>query len=369
MNPEYQYESLSTREGFNVSLRHFKLTGVFIEMMSQGYNLADIINQQLSEGGITQSQILPTLQALLTQKYSYISKSLNLISVEKQLEKISEETSKWKALDLVVLYHHPEMGTLVVNPKNTEDWKMVSNLRNHELLIVFAGTSVSNPEFIKNKGSLDLLNTGIKKIFDLAQGVKTRIPANLLEGKITKKILKTKVEELKPELKKRGPKSSAKTKLKSSDTVNEENIVLSSARSSSSPSIRPISTPTPSVARIQGPVPGGKMTKVGPLGVVVSNELFHNGNVEAWKRIIDSYTAKYPTCIVTIYYDGEVIKDINSLFKWGKVKHGTAIEFSVMGPGEKLNDVAKLKRYLSDGASSRYEMFLKGPVGKILELF
>ena len=24
-------------------------------------------------------------------------------------------------------------------------------------------------------------------------------------------------------------------------------------------------------------------------GVVVTNELFHNGNVEAWKKIIESY--------------------------------------------------------------------------------
>jgi len=54
--------------------------------------------------------------------------------------------------------------------------------------------------------------------------------------------------------------------------------------------------------------------------VVVQNELFHNGNVEAWKRIIDSYTTKYPGLEVYIYYDGERIMNINSLFKMGKGK-------------------------------------------------
>ena len=28
--------------------------------------------------------------------------------------------------------------------------------------------------------------------------------------------------------------------------------------------------------------------------ILVTNELFHNGNVEAWKKIIQSYTTKYP---------------------------------------------------------------------------
>jgi len=49
--------------------------------------------------------------------------------------------------------------------------------------------------------------------------------------------------------------------------------------------------------------------------VNVTNELFHNGNVEAWKRIIDSYRYKYPALDVLIWYEGERINDINALFK------------------------------------------------------
>jgi hypothetical protein len=116
------------------------------------------------------------------------------------------------------------------------------------------------------------------------------------------------------------------------------------------------------VPALNGPV---RMTP--RYAVVVQNELFHNGNVEAWKRIIASYNAKYPNLKVYIYYDGEPILDINSLFKWGKVKHGSAIEFAVAG--NDIKDVAKLQRYLAQGASHQFEAFLHGPVNTVLRLF
>jgi len=70
---------------------------------------------------------------------------------------------------------------------------------------------------------------------------------------------------------------------------------------------------------------------------------------------------------VFIYYENERILDINSLFKWGKVKHGTAIEFAIAG--DDIQDVAKLQRYLAQGASQRFEAFLHGPVNTVLKLF
>ncbi len=94
--------------------------------------------------------------------------------------------------------------------------------------------------------------------------------------------------------------------------------------------------------------------------IPVTNELFHNGNVEAWKKIIQSYTTKYPGLEVYVFYEGERIHDINTLFKWGKVKHGSAIMISVAG--DDIKDVAKLQRYLKQGASHMFEAFLKAPV-------
>ena len=101
--------------------------------------------------------------------------------------------------------------------------------------------------------------------------------------------------------------------------------------------------------------------------IPVSNELFHNGNVEAWKKIIQSYNAKYPGLEVFIFYEGERIHDINTLFKWGKVKHGSMIMIAVAG--EDIKDVAKLQRYLRQGASPAFEAFLKFPVNTVLNLF
>ena len=101
--------------------------------------------------------------------------------------------------------------------------------------------------------------------------------------------------------------------------------------------------------------------------IPVTNELFHNGNVEAWKKIIQSYTTKYPDCDVYIFYEGERIHDVNALFKWGKVKHGSAILIAVAG--ENIQDVAKLRRYLKQGASPMFEAFLRFPVNQVLNLF
>ncbi len=102
-------------------------------------------------------------------------------------------------------------------------------------------------------------------------------------------------------------------------------------------------------------------------GIPVTNELFHNGNVEAWKKIIQSYTTKYPGLEVFVFYEGERIHDINTLFKWGKVKHGSAIMISIAG--DDIRDVAKLQRYLKQGASHMFEAFLKAPVNTVLNLF
>jgi hypothetical protein len=101
--------------------------------------------------------------------------------------------------------------------------------------------------------------------------------------------------------------------------------------------------------------------------VQVTNELFHNGNVEAWKKIVESYKTKYYDLDVLIWYENERINDINALFKWGKVKHGGLIFFSVAG--ENIKDVSKLQRYFFEGASPRFEAFLKGGIGRVLDLF
>ena len=101
--------------------------------------------------------------------------------------------------------------------------------------------------------------------------------------------------------------------------------------------------------------------------VQVSNELFHNGNVEAWKNIIESYTTKHHNLGVHIFHDGQRVNNINALFQWGKVKNGDVILFSV--EGEEFKDISKLKRYLYEGASNRFETYIKKDINKVLQLF
>ncbi|GHV75736.1 hypothetical protein AGMMS49942_05570 [Spirochaetia bacterium] len=107
-----------------------------------------------------------------------------------------------------------------------------------------------------------------------------------------------------------------------------------------------------------GPVRVERMTP--RYSVEVTNELFHNGNVEAWKRIVSAYHAKYPGLTVHIYYEDEPIMDINALFTWGKVKHGGSIQFAVSG--RDIKDVSTLRRYLAQGASPNFEPLLQTPV-------
>ena len=134
------------------------------------------------------------------------------------------------------------------------------------------------------------------------------------------------------------------------------------------PGVAPTAAPgAPTAAKPATAVSTKKRRMTPRYSVVVTNELFHNGNVEAWKRIIASYRQKYPTLDVLIWYDNERINDINALFKWGKVKHGTPILVSVVG--DEIKDVSKLQRYLFEGASPRFEMFLKGSIDQNLDLF
>jgi len=125
--------------------------------------------------------------------------------------------------------------------------------------------------------------------------------------------------------------------------------------------------PAPAAPAAAPQAPSAKKRMTPMYSIPVSNELFHNGNVEAWKRIIQSYNLKYPGTEVFVFYEGERIHDINTLFKWGKVKHGSAIMIAVAG--DTIQDVAKLQRYLRQGASPAFEAFLRFPVNTILNLF
>ena len=324
-------EMLSTRSGFNSAVRHIKKT-IDIAASAGAGNLGDII-YELNDEELTSGRVGLLLRMLLVDKLGYKTASANLSAAVDDLTVLAKEFGKWNGVDLVAAYYHPEMGLLVANPKVAEELAGFGELRKRELLVVYAG--------LQGKETDENCQNAAELALRLFEGARVTTPASLTKGKFTvKKISK--------------PKKAPEASLEKTKTAAKAKTGTKRA-------------PAKKTAAVQVKSSGGPAKMTPRYAVVVQNELFHNGNVEAWKRIIASYRAKHPDLEVYIYYERERIQDINSLFKWGKVKHGSAIEFAVAG--NDIQDVAKLQRYLAQGASHQFEAFLRGPVNTVLKLF
>jgi len=311
---------LSRRAGFNTALRHFKATNAFAGDVADGFNLADVINEALEDGTIERYQARAVVNALLIDKLDYAYRSINLERTIDDPAEIIKTTDGWGKLHIVLCYFHPQAGIYLINPANETHWEDMSLIKD-EFLSVFVGPA-----------SGDMDGKTLEKAAD----------------DVIKVLYARKVKD---DSAYRAPRKA----LKISVPTYEEKA-------------DPEETAAPT--RVDGPVApptGGKKRITPKYSVVVTNELFHNGNVEAWKKVIASFKNKYPGLDVLIWYETERINDINSLFKWGKVKHGTPILFSVAG--DEIRDVRKLQRYLYEGASPRFEAFLKGGIDRVLDLF
>ncbi|WP_319561220.1 hypothetical protein [Marispirochaeta sp.] len=329
----YAYEHFYTRDGFNSSLGHFQVVSNILPEIQQKNNLADQLNQMIAENKLNQNQLAPIVYALLVDKFGYACDSCNLKDTVDSFDSLHEAVSGWHAADLVITYIHPELGYLTVNPKNRNHWDSVGSLRKNEIVTVYAGGMDKD---VDEKIAAKAVETLIKYL----NGSTGKTPAVLTKGSF----------KYSPPKEKTAPKKPAAQRKKG-------NADRTPARQEQAAA----AAPSP---RESG---GGKRRMTPFYSVPVSNELFHNGNVEAWKRIIQSYQAKHPGLEVYIFYEGERIHDIAALFKWGKVKHGSTIVFAVAG--EDIKDVAKLQRYLRQGASPRFEDFLRFPVNTVLNLF
>jgi hypothetical protein len=306
-------EILATRAGFNSALRHIRKTLTIIRELETD-NLGDILFEMGKESREAGEAPL-ILAMLLADKLGYKTCSINLRSTAKDIKALAAEFQKWKAVDLVAAYHHPDMGLILANPKAARELEGFGVLRKRELLVIYAGKGLKPADEICARAA------GIAAA--MFEGAKPLIPAALTQGPFTAK---------KPPAKAPGKNAQA-------------------------------DSPSPALS---SPVQGlRRMTAM--YSVPVSNELFHNGNVEAWKRIIESYKDRYPESQVYLYYEGERILNINSLFKWGKVKHGRSIQFAVAG--REIRDIVKLRRYLIQGASPDFEAFLRGPATTLMKLF
>jgi len=305
------YYSTGKRETYNKLLRHMVFTTTIVDRFEKGENLANILNEMLDQGLITKEQIPAILRLILVERAKLPSESINLNYDFYNFSILSKTFQKWNALDVVIAYYHPTYGLVVINPANQDHWDRVHELKKDELLTVYVRSKKGNQEIAKK---------AIDAFFMLLEN---KIPEEDLNFILPEE---RKVEE-KPDVKLEPP--------------------------------QPQPQPSPTIPRSRNITP--------KYSVQVTNELFHNGNVEAWKNIIEAYEAKYPDCKVIVYHEGELIQDLNSLFKWGKVKHGGVIMFQVIG--ENIKGVSRLQKYLHEGASPRFESFLKKDVNKVLNLF
>ena len=348
-------EVLSTRSGFNSAVRHMTKT-IEISGALTNSNLGDQLYERGDENLSGERGAL-LLRMLLVDKLGYKSISVNLETVASDVPALAKEFEKWKGVDLIVAYHHPDLGLIIANPKIAEGLANFGMLRKRELLVIYAGKGGNATD--------ESCQKAVELAVTLFQGGKAKVPPEILKGNFAaKKLKKAPAEEGKPAKAARAPKAAKAGKPARGVKPAKEKAPASSYHSMTEKENRvapPVVTAAaPAISK--GPV---RMTPM--YSVVVANELFHNGNVEAWKRIIASYNAKYPALQVYIYYEGERILDINALFKWGKVKHGSSIQFAVAG--NDIKDVAKLQRYLVQGASKMFESFLHGPINNVLKLF
>jgi hypothetical protein len=350
------FDELSTREGFNRSLRHFKFISRVIGDFERKENLAEILSECLADKSIEQNQILPTLNAVLVDKYGYACRSHNLGESFDGFAAVAAEVGRWRALDLVVVYFHPELGVVTINPKNRSHWDSVQSVKKNEMLTIFAGA-------FQETGEDKKYTEGIALLIALLEGGKIRTPPAFTKGKF---VLKARppapVKAPPPRKVARKAKGQAEAPLVAPEAPAPSSLPAYAPAAAAAPA------PTPAAAPAPAPAPATTAKRMTPMySIPVTNELFHNGNVEAWKKIIQSYRTKYSGLDVYVFYEGERIHDINTLFKWGKVKHGSSIMIAVAG--DEIKDVAKLQRYLKQGASHMFEAFLKAPVSSVLNLF
>ncbi len=305
---------LSTRNGFNTGMKLFKVINSLITECTKYRNLADLINESVDKNILEKEQIRTIVNILLIDKFQYCTKSLNLRSIYNgPLENLSKIFVKWNILDIVIVYYHPQLGTIVINPKKEESWKVISGeLKENELAVIYVG--FFDKEFDKEKA---------RRACDVV--------AEIIQG----------------------------GDVKDAESFKTDSFVF--------PMNEPRKPESKQQAAAQPQVSTVKKKLSGKVGIVVTNEVFHNGNVEAWKRIIESYEVKFPDTRVLVFYDNEQIQNLNTLFKWGKVKSGSLIYVSLYGP--EFRFLPKLKRYLYQGASHNFEAFLKGNPGNILNLF
>ncbi|HMA99382.1 MAG TPA: hypothetical protein VKS21_00205, partial [Spirochaetota bacterium] len=246
------YSSFGTRNAFNEAIRFFK-TVTAISGSLKNQNLSDIIWDLLQEEKIGPQQVPSVYSTLLIDKLGYSAKSINFLTEVALKKDICSDIKDWTSIDLNCIYYSATGYPMVFNPKNKKHINEISKFNKDFHFVVYARDLADNNTEVSKAACEDflkiLLGKPVKNVAAYTKKIARSVPA--------------------------GGGTASKQKIKKQAAVKPKN-----------------------------------MLRTDKLGVVVSNELFHNGNVEAWTRIIKSYSAKYPDNQVKVFYDGELIKKL-----------------------------------------------------------
>ncbi|HUJ76371.1 MAG TPA: hypothetical protein VL359_16030, partial [bacterium] len=131
------YISLSSRQGFNKSLGHFRLVTGIVQQMGEGTNLAEIIDELEKAKDVDKAQIAPILNAIVVDRQSYSTLSFNLARDIQDFAPLVAELEKWNRLDIIVAYHHPQLGISLINPKLSSHWEGIREFNRDELIVIY----------------------------------------------------------------------------------------------------------------------------------------------------------------------------------------------------------------------------------------
>lgn len=135
---ETTFYSLATKNKFNAGLNHFYKVNELVDELEVGKNLADIIDEELDQGEILLDQILPIVGAVIKDKYNFTYDSFTIPSTITDFNKIIEETTKWTAIDILMVYYNPNAEIFLINPKNSNHWEKVRELTKDQLIVIYS---------------------------------------------------------------------------------------------------------------------------------------------------------------------------------------------------------------------------------------
>jgi hypothetical protein len=312
---------LSARPAFNAAVRHVKKALGILEALEGGENFADTLGRP-PYGGLSFAASLSLLNLLLADKLGYTALSANPPGYAADIPALAAEFKRWKAVDLVAVFHDPRFPR-IVNPKNAEHLAALGSPFPRDLLVVYAGGAPG-----------ELAAKAARTALALFSGAEADVPTELCA---------------------------------------EAEFGAPVKRRAKSPETAPKTAPGASAERRAKTAPGASadtLERRTPLySVPVTNDLFHNGNVEAWKRVIGDYEGSRPGLKVHVYYDGEPVLNLNALFAWGKAPRGGVVRFAVSSAGGAAPNTARLRRLLAQAASPDFGIFLGGPDGGRPALF